>query len=307
MIVKNEEHCIERCLASVAPFVDDMVIVDTGSTDGTRELIRKLYPQAVVVNCSWVNFGYNRTEALAMVRLLKPDSTYAWIIDADEEFLPETFFSLPSNMEQAAYYVWQTVPDGRYLRAQLLRLDQGWVYEGVLHEYAAHPLGLGGGPILGYCTTHGHFDSHRNQQGQEAKMLADAELLSKQPCTPRNVFYTAESYRGAKRWQKALAWYSMRVDQEGWDEERWYAAFMKACCMVQLGMRPLEVATAFLFAINLRPQRAETYVEYAKYLNANGEQDLSRSMFHQSQQLPVPDDSLNVNLNCYGNHHVKHS
>jgi glycosyltransferase involved in cell wall biosynthesis len=48
MIVKNEETCIERCLASVSPFVDEMIVVDTGSTDQTVSLCRaagaRVYP-----------------------------------------------------------------------------------------------------------------------------------------------------------------------------------------------------------------------------------------------------------------------
>ena len=39
MIVKNEEHVIERALRSVLPHVDTWVIIDTGSTDRTKELI----------------------------------------------------------------------------------------------------------------------------------------------------------------------------------------------------------------------------------------------------------------------------
>ena len=38
MIVKNEEDCIGRCLASVQGIVDEMIVVDTGSTDGTKEI-----------------------------------------------------------------------------------------------------------------------------------------------------------------------------------------------------------------------------------------------------------------------------
>ncbi|HWJ80268.1 MAG TPA: glycosyltransferase, partial [Niallia sp.] len=37
MIVKNEENVIERCLSSVKPIVDEMIIVDTGSSDSTKE------------------------------------------------------------------------------------------------------------------------------------------------------------------------------------------------------------------------------------------------------------------------------
>ena len=42
MIVKNEAHVIERCLASVKSIVASWVIVDTGSTDGTQEFVRSV-------------------------------------------------------------------------------------------------------------------------------------------------------------------------------------------------------------------------------------------------------------------------
>jgi tetratricopeptide (TPR) repeat protein len=42
MIVRNEEHCIERCIQSVAPYVDEIIVTDTGSTDRTTEIARRL-------------------------------------------------------------------------------------------------------------------------------------------------------------------------------------------------------------------------------------------------------------------------
>ena len=38
MIVKNEEKILERCLDSIADLVDEIIIADTGSADGTREI-----------------------------------------------------------------------------------------------------------------------------------------------------------------------------------------------------------------------------------------------------------------------------
>ena len=43
MIVKNEEDVLERCLKSVAGLVDEIIIVDTGSTDRTRQIYVRYY------------------------------------------------------------------------------------------------------------------------------------------------------------------------------------------------------------------------------------------------------------------------
>lgn len=72
MIVKNEAHCIRRCLESVLPYITAAVIVDTGSTDGTQELISDILCEVPhsVLQRPWKDFGFNRTEALAGVKRL---------------------------------------------------------------------------------------------------------------------------------------------------------------------------------------------------------------------------------------------
>ena len=70
MIVKNEAHVIRRCLDSVRPFIDRWVIVDTGSTDGTQEIIRTHMRDlpGELHERPWRDFGTNRSEALALAR-----------------------------------------------------------------------------------------------------------------------------------------------------------------------------------------------------------------------------------------------
>ncbi len=85
MIVKNEAHIIAETLDSVAPHISSWVIVDTGSTDGTQDLIRNhmagLGIPGELYERPWRNFGHNRTEAL---HLAQGHGDYIWAIDADE-------------------------------------------------------------------------------------------------------------------------------------------------------------------------------------------------------------------------------
>ena len=80
MIVRDEEAVIERALASARAIgIDQWVIVDTGSTDRTPELIEAVLKgiPGKLHRRPWVNFGHNRTELLDLVREDATDDEYA--------------------------------------------------------------------------------------------------------------------------------------------------------------------------------------------------------------------------------------
>ena len=76
--VKNEERSLERCLTAAAPFVDGMIVVDTGSTDRTVEIARRM--GACVKEFVWVDdFSAARNYALE-----QSDADWNLVLDADE-------------------------------------------------------------------------------------------------------------------------------------------------------------------------------------------------------------------------------
>ena len=89
MIVKNESGIIERCLASVLPWIDCYVICDTGSTDATPEVIRTFFARHGVPGeihaIDFVHFEYARNRALELCRAAPLAFDYILLTDADME------------------------------------------------------------------------------------------------------------------------------------------------------------------------------------------------------------------------------
>ena len=78
MIVRDEARCLERCLASARPWVDEMVVLDTGSRDGTPEIASAM--GARVSHFEWCDdFAAARNAALALT-----DAAWRLVLDADE-------------------------------------------------------------------------------------------------------------------------------------------------------------------------------------------------------------------------------
>ncbi len=78
MIVRDEARCIERCLNSVRPWVDQMLVLDTGSRDATPQIAQRC--GALVKQFSWVDdFSAARNAALAFT-----DAPWRLVLDADE-------------------------------------------------------------------------------------------------------------------------------------------------------------------------------------------------------------------------------
>ncbi|UIO42436.1 glycosyltransferase [Brevibacillus brevis] len=102
MIVKNEEECLHKCMESVKDLVDEMIIVDTGSTDNTVEICKSF--GAVVHSYEWQdNFAEARNFGLEK-------ATGDWILwmDADEEMNKEDSKNLKEllrGQEDSLFYI----------------------------------------------------------------------------------------------------------------------------------------------------------------------------------------------------------
>ncbi|MDN3506163.1 MAG: tetratricopeptide repeat protein [Simkaniaceae bacterium] len=292
MIVKNESKVIERCLESVKPFIDYWVIVDTGSTDGTQNVILK-YMEDVpgeLHERSWVDFAHNRTEAL---HLAKKKGDYLLCIDADEELIPEEGFSLP-NLE-FDWYFWQIKSSGTHWhKAHLIKNSLDWKWVGVLHEYLDAVTKTRG--YLDGITTVAHPEGCRSQDPK--KYTKDAEVLEKalkkEPNNARYMFYLAQSYKDAGDYRRAIEKYQKRVEMGGWAEEVFWSLYQVAYLKELLQKSSEEVIKAYCDAFHYRPTRAEPLCRLAMYLRAQGNYAMAYAIADLGTSIKVPNDILMV-------------
>nr|HPR44322.1 glycosyltransferase [Ottowia sp.] len=193
MIVKNEAPVIGRCLASARSLVDRWCIVDTGSTDGTQELVRQAMEgvPGVLHERPWKNFGFNRNEALELAR--EQGCDYLLMIDADEVFQSPKGFAWP-GLGSDAYELTCHYAGTAYARCALVATRLPWRWEGVLHEYLAcdepHRIEALAAPTI--------FVRHDGARARDPQTyLRDVALLEEalveDPGNTRHVFYLAQS------------------------------------------------------------------------------------------------------------------
>ena len=223
MIVKDEAHVIARCLASARPLVDHWIVVDTGSTDGTQEVVRTAMAgvPGEVVERPWIDFGFNRSEALAIARF-KAD--YSLIIDADDVFVVPPGFTMPA-LDADSYTI-----DIEYARRLPASAD------GPQHASMVLPRRVARVPRVPEAKTSGHLQfrmriNHEGRRSTQSDTYArDAAILARALETEtdpflvaRYTFYLAQSYRDSGRHQESLDAYLKRAEMGYWQEEVYFS------------------------------------------------------------------------------------
>jgi glycosyltransferase involved in cell wall biosynthesis len=296
-IVKDEAAVIERCVSSLLPHIDCAVVVDTGSTDGTPDLLERLFDQAgkslEIHRASFVNFETSRNLALLYARTSDLDWDYLLLADADMEFRVKQqpwFYpngGLAYDMRQVGGAL------GYYNRRLVSRKADGW-YVGVTHEY----LDI---PASGIITS-ADFVDHADGHNRPDKCVRDIALLEQALATEtrsglieRYTFYLANSYFELGSWETAIDYYKKRVALGGFDEERWYAQMRLAQCRGNMGDQAGFLLEMFR-AYKMRPHRAEVLYELAKDFRVRGENESSLLFSEAGMQVSYPaSDVLFVN------------
>lgn len=194
MIVKNERDCLPASLKSVQSFVDEMIVIDTGSDDGTPDIA--LAWGARVIPFVW-------TEDFAAARnfaLRNASSDWILVLDADEVFQvvdPESFYRLLYNSQVEGYFLTiknrlgPTLGESDDQVVRLFRNKLEYQFEGAIHEQVAPAIlrQNGGKGLASANLTVLHFGYLRNQQIAKNKFARNSKIIEKELLkNPQNPF-----------------------------------------------------------------------------------------------------------------------
>ncbi len=290
MIVRNEAHIIRETLDAVAPYISSWVIVDTGSDDGTPDLIRnhmvRLGIPGELHERPWRDFGHNRTEALT---LAQGHGDYIWVLAADDTVVGTPDFTrLDTDI-----YLMRVVNDvgGTFWRPQVFRDGLRVRYVGVTHARPKwdRPYVVG--------SLEGEYHLENRQPGARSpdprwythgRDLLPAEVV-RDPEDRQSVFDRAQSCFEKGDFVNARKWYARRAKMGGRDEEVYFALLQVAESMSKLGEPWPDVQDAFLRAWEFRPTRAEALHAIAFRYRLDETYSLGHLFAERAAEIPFPE------------------
>lgn len=231
MIVKNEASTLEHCLKSVQGIVDEIILVDTGSTDSTKEIARKYTDH--IYDFTWIDdFSAARNFSFD-----KATKDYLLWLDADDVLLLEDrnkFKALMQTLDgsvDAAMMKYNTGFDAQgnvtfsYFRERLVKCSRHFLWREPVHEYLETTGNIINSEV---CVTHTktvYTPTGRNISIYE-KLLSQGKELS-----PRGLYYYARELKDNGRTREAIDYFERFLRcGKGWIEDNITACAELARC-----------------------------------------------------------------------------
>jgi|32_taG_2_1085360.scaffolds.fasta_scaffold13964_4 glycosyltransferase involved in cell wall biosynthesis len=316
MIVRDESKVIKRLLDSVAPFIDWYTIVDTGSEDNTKAIIKEVMDghgiEGEIVDHEWFSFSDARNKA---IQSMKGKADWGFIIDADEQLIldnlnKEELLSFLDGHNQADVTV--NFGSTTYNRNAFLNVNYDWEWVGPCHSYLRLNDGVVSNAgvrqdIVIKVNTDGNSWGNSTVSELKTKYMTKALILEdylKTDPSPRWVFYIANSYKDAFEYEKAIEWYEKRLLLGGYWEEKYMSQLYMVDCMLKLDDKNTsEILHKLSQCCKLDPNRAEHLYTMALIYQQLGNHQMSyaitKFITDKWEGNPFPKSSLFINDAVY--------
>lgn len=294
MIVKDEEKWLGPCLDSVKDVVDEIIIVDTGSTDGTKALAESY--GAKVFDFKWIDdFAAARNFAFS-----KATQEFILWLDADDrldgaEKLKGVLAALqPQFTCVLMQYFYGFDEFGNctalHMKNRVVKNDGNFTWKGRIHEDLIPIMTTGVSSTVDVAVYH-RADGERVRASSERNLKVALSEYKERPLDPRVVFNVANSYVGMGRHEEAIKFYLEYLTKSGWDEEKYIAT-----CRIGMSLFELqqfdEAMNMFLRAVKIRPKYADAFRGLAICSMRKGDLDSAEEYLLSMLSKEKPDSML---------------
>lgn len=257
LIAKNEEKTIGRCLESIKGVIDEIILVDTGSTDRTKEIASKYTSQ--IFDFKWID-DFSAARNFSFRQATKE---YILWLDADDILLPvdqeklkklkETFEPSTDVVTMIYHYAFDEYdnPTLSFRRERLVRRANDYVWVSPIHEH----LDIRDGTIFNSDI----IVTHRRIKNSPGRNLAiyEKRLSKGEKFSARDHYYYANELFDNRRFEKAIKHYQIFLSmKDAWVEDKICACGRLADCYRFLGKSEKE-KEAIYQSFDYAPPRAE--------------------------------------------------
>ena len=286
MIVKDEEDCLLAAIQSVRNLTDEIIVINTGSTDNTPQLA--LAAGAKLFNLNW-------TEDFSVARnfsLKQASSDWVLVLDADEvleSVNPETFYELLNNVQVEGYFLHiknilgPTQGESHDQVVRLFRNKPMYQFEGPIHEQVAPAIlrANNGNGLVAAPLTLNHYGYLKDRVQSKDKFSRNSEIIMKELarnsdnpfllyCLGLEYYQQDSITEGLKHLTKALTHMS---GNEGYFED--------VLLNIALGYLSLEETIKL---IDFSSKALSMYPDQADFLFLRGTAYLSRTNYHEAAE-----------------------
>lgn len=300
MIIKNESRSLQATLDSVRGVCDRFTIVDTGSTDGSIDILQKALSEGwsgEIIEAPFVDYATTRNFALDQA---KGKSVFTLMLSGDETIVNgealRAFCEENRDGSEGAYSMEIEFSHDSWYTVRLARDSAGWRYRGAVHEIMVSPEGFSA-PIRVPKAKIFHDTSRRDAKSMTSTWQKHLEILraeaQKNPEDSRTQFYLAQTLECLGMLSQARKAYKRRAAMKvGFDQETYEAKFRLARVMEALHIPWDQVHAAYLDAYRYRPSRAEPLYYLAKHYRET--EDLAQAFIFglAAMQTPYPTNEI---------------